>query len=119
MRLVKRSTIVFKTIQPRNICNYLSRHQGVILLDVRTKEEFEGKAGTDFGTLKNAINVPIQELEASLTGMDSLKGREIIVYCSHSHRSPQASYILSTNGFVNVTNMAGGMSQVKDAPCVK
>jgi len=43
------------------------------------------------------------------------------VYCSHSHRSPRASYMLSQNGFKNVTNMLGGMSawkeSVKDKDC--
>jgi rhodanese-related sulfurtransferase len=49
------------------------------------------------------------------------KNKEIIVYCSHSHRSPGASYMLSQNGFKKVTNMQGGMSvwkvKVKDEVC--
>ena len=87
------------------------------MLDVRTKEEFEGKAEPDFGSLKNAVNIPIQEFDTKLSSINSLKNKEIIVYCSHSHRSPQASYILTQNGFTNVTNMAGGMSVVKDNSC--
>jgi rhodanese-related sulfurtransferase len=53
--------------------------------------------------------------------LKSYKNKNIIVYCSHSHRSPRASYILNQNGFKNVTNMAGGMSvwndEVKNAEC--
>jgi len=119
MPLVKKSTIHFKTIQPAAICNYIKNNSGVILLDVRTKEEFEGEAEPNFGTLKNAINIPIQELAQRLNRISTLKNKEIIVYCSHSHRSPQASYLLIQNGFTNVTNMAGGMSVMKDNSCVK
>lgn len=117
MELVKQSSIVFKTIEPSEICAYIKTHPNVVLLDVRTKEEFEGKADPNFGTLKNAINLPIQEFDAKLSSIDSLKNKEIIVYCSHSHRSPRASYLLTQNGFSNVTNMAGGMSVLKDNSC--
>jgi rhodanese-related sulfurtransferase len=119
MELVKKSTVYFKTIQPSDLCNYINQHPSVVLLDVRTKEEFEGKADPNFGTLKNAINVPIQELEQNLSALKPYKDKEIIVYCSHSHRSPQACYILTQNGFSNVTNMAGGMSVMNDNSCKK
>jgi rhodanese-related sulfurtransferase/DNA-directed RNA polymerase subunit RPC12/RpoP len=119
MALVKKSTVTFKTIQPAEICDYISKHPDVVLLDVRTKEEFEGKRNPDFGTLKNAINMPVQELENHLADISNLKSKEIIVYCSHSRRSPRASYILTQNGFTNVTNMAGGMSVMKDNSCKK
>jgi rhodanese-related sulfurtransferase/DNA-directed RNA polymerase subunit RPC12/RpoP len=119
MNLVKASTVAFKTIQPSEICNYIQKHPGIVLLDVRTKEEFEGKANPNFGSLKNAINISIQDLEQKLPSIANLKNKEIIVYCSHSHRSPRASYLLTQNGFTNVTNMAGGMSVMKDNACKK
>jgi rhodanese-related sulfurtransferase len=119
MELVKKTTANFKTIQPSEICDYIKTHPGIVLLDVRTKAEFEGKADPNFGSLKNAINIPIQELPNRLAEIESLKKKEIIVYCSHSHRSPRASYLLMQNGFTNVTNMAGGMSVLKDNSCKK
>jgi len=61
----------------------------------------------------------VQELEKDISTLAPYKDREIIVYCSHSHRSPRASYILTQNGFSNVTNMAGGMSVMKDTSCMK
>lgn len=119
MPLVKKYTITFKSIKPTEICNYISKHPATVLLDVRTKEEFEGKANPDYGTLKNAINIPLQQLESRLPEISSLKEKEIIVYCSHSHRSPQASYILTQNGFTKVINMEGGMSVMGDSTCKK
>lgn len=119
MDLVKKSTVNFRSIEPSEICKYISDHPDVVLLDVRTKEEFEGRSDPDFGTLKNAINVPIQSLEENLSGLEQYKNKEIIVYCSRSHRSPRAAYILTQHGFTHVTNMAGGMSIMKDKSCVK
>jgi len=117
MPLVKKSTVNIKNIQPSEVCNYIAQHPNVVLLDVRTKEEYEGRANPDYGTLRNAINIPLQELNSRLANISSLKNKEIIVYCSHSHRSPQATYMLMQNGFTNVTNMAGGMSVMKDNAC--
>ena len=119
MDLVEKSTVHFKTIEPSMLCQYIAGHPNVVLLDVRTKEEFEGKADPNYGTLKNAINVPVQELEKNISTLAPYKDKEIIAYCSHSHRSPRACYILTQNGFSNVTNMAGGMSMMKDKSCMK
>ena len=119
MSLVKKSTITFKTIEPSSICEYISSHNNVVLLDVRTKDEFEGKADPEFGTLRNAINVPVQELESRINELNKWKKKDIIVYCSHSHRSSVASYLLTQNGFTNITNMSGGMSAMKDNTCKK
>jgi rhodanese-related sulfurtransferase len=119
MELVLQSSIHIKHIQPADICDFIKKHPEVILLDVRTKEEFEGKASPNFGTLKNAINIPIQQLNEKMNSISHLKNKEIIVYCSHSHRSPQASYRLTQQGFTNITNLDGGMSEVKNKSCVE
>jgi rhodanese-related sulfurtransferase len=119
MKLVDASTINFKSIEPSELCAYLKTHPETVLLDVRTEKEFEGNAHPDFGTLKNAINIPIQQLENRVSEIDSLKNKEIIVYCSHSHRSPQASYLLTQKGFKNIINLNGGMSVMKDGECKK
>ena len=119
MDLVKKSTVVFKNIPASDICGFIENNPNAILLDVRTKNEFEGKAEPNFGSLKNAINIPIQELEKRWTELEAYKDKPIVVFCSHSHRSPRASYLLSQKGFTNITNMSGGMSQVKNNSCKK
>lgn len=88
MELVKKSSVTFKNIQPWEICAYVAEHPNVVLLDVRSRDEFEGKMSPELTTLKNAINIPVQELEKRLSDIADLKGREIIVFCSQSHRSP-------------------------------
>ncbi len=123
MKLVPRSTVTFRNISPQSLCSVLSKKPGTILLDVRTPEEFNGTAQENFGRLKGAINIPVQELESRIAELAKYKQKEIIVYCSHSHRSPRASYLLTQNGFKQVSNMEGGMSvwndAVKDAACTE
>jgi rhodanese-related sulfurtransferase len=120
MQLVKKSTVHFKSISPEEICSYIAKHPDVVLLDVRTKEEYDGKTD-DYGTLKNAISIPVQELESRVGELEKEKqnNKEIIVYCSHSKRSSRASYFLTQNGFKHVTNMLGGISTMKDNSCKK
>ena len=123
MKLVKASTIHFKNISPAELCNVMSKDPKTILLDVRTPAEFNGTADVNFGRLKGAINIPIQELEQRMEELKAYKNKNIIVYCSHSHRSPRASYMLNQNGFKQVSNMSGGMSvwndEVKNENCTK
>ena len=113
MELVDKATVKFGTVQPENICNFITEKgaNNVVLLDVRTPEEFNGTAPDKFGRLLNAVNIPVQELQQRIHELDSVKNKEIIVYCSHSHRSPMASYLLNQNGFARVNNMALGMSE--------
>jgi rhodanese-related sulfurtransferase/DNA-directed RNA polymerase subunit RPC12/RpoP len=112
MQLVNKKTIVHKNIQPEQMCSL--DESKVIFLDVRTPGEFNGTAPDKFGAIKNAINIPVQELQTRINELEKYKNSEIVVYCSHSHRSPRASYMLTQNGFKSVTNMQGGMSVWKE-----
>ena len=112
MKLVDKSTIVHKDIEAGKMCSLDEKN--VVFLDVRTPAEFNGTAKDKFGAIKNAINIPVQELESRMSELEKYKDKEIIVYCSHSHRSPRASYMLTQKGFKKVTNMLGGMSVWKD-----
>ena len=123
MGLVRKSTITHSNVEPENLCSFITKagNNNVLLLDVRTPDEFDGKAEVKFGRLNHAINIPVQDLEKRINELAAYKNKQIIVYCSHSHRSPRASYMLSQNGFSKVTNMQGGMSvwkaRVKDDEC--
>jgi rhodanese-related sulfurtransferase len=116
MELVKRSTVKHSNVQPQDLCSLISQsgNDKVLLLDVRTPAEFEGRAEAKYGRLNNAVNIPIQELQTRMKELDAWKDKQIVVYCSHSHRSPRASYMLTQYGFKEVTNMEGGMSIWKD-----
>jgi len=112
MELVKKSSIKFKDTDLEEMCNRMKANPKIVLLDVRSLEEFKGTSHDvpTIGHFKNAININVQELEKRVGELSKYKNSEVIVYCSHSHRSPRASYFLVTQGFTNVKNMTGGVS---------
>jgi rhodanese-related sulfurtransferase/DNA-directed RNA polymerase subunit RPC12/RpoP len=116
MKLVIKSTVKFNSVEPAKLCNFIlaKGKKDIVLLDVRTNEEFNGTAMEKFGKLAGAINIPVQDLEKRIAELAKYKNKEIVVYCSHSHRSPRASYLLMQNGFTKITNMQFGMSEWKN-----
>lgn len=119
MELVKQSTINFKNIKPEEVCAFVKANKKVLLLDVRSADEFDGRVQPDYGTLKNAMNIPVTELADKVDKLKKWKGKDIIVYCSLGKRSATASYRLGLLGFEKVHNMTGGLSQLKDESCKK
>jgi len=113
MPLVEKSTMNFVQIKPQKLRWFLSKHPDVVILDVRTKDEFEGKT-THLGRIKNSINIPIQEMENRWSELLPYKNKPLLVYCSQSHRSPQVAYFLGQKGFNKVVNLQGGLSVLKD-----
>jgi len=124
MAYVEKSTVHFDNISFAQMCERLKKNKNILLLDVRSEGEFTGKneAINSYGHLKGAVNINITELSGRLDELDPYRNKEIIIYCSHSHRSPQVAYVMTTNGFTNVANVIGGVSILKqqfaDNECV-
>ena len=74
----------------------------LILLDVREPHELEISA------LPNAINIPLGQLAARLTELDSAD--DMIVFCKGGTRSARALELLSSAGFKKVKNLKGGIN---------
>lgn len=84
----------------------LGNDNKVVLMDVRTQEEY------DEYHLSDAVLMPLQTLEQDLSGNNSLnKNDEIIVYCRSGKRSMEAYNILKKLGYTNVKSMTGGINQ--------
>ena len=77
-----------------------------LLIDVRTGEEYEK------GKIKNAINIPVDEIRGRLTDIPVKKN--IYIYCEAGVRGYLAQRILKQNGFQNVFNLSGGYKLWKD-----
>jgi rhodanese-related sulfurtransferase/DNA-directed RNA polymerase subunit RPC12/RpoP len=112
MKLVAKSSIRFKNISFDEMCARLNANPKAVLLDVRSPEEFNGtrQDADSYGHFKKAININVTELENRVGELNKYKDSEILVYCSHSHRSPRAGFLLGQKGFKNVKNIAGGVS---------
>lgn len=76
----------------------------LVLLDVRTPDEFNGNSGH----LPGATLIPVQELKERMGELEPLKSRPILVYCRSGSRSSKAVEILAENGF-NLFMLDGGI----------
>ena len=76
---------------------------GAQILDVRTREEFQG------GAYPGARNIPVQELGSRLGELDPSK--PVVVYCAAGGRSASAASLMMQAGFTDVVN-AGGLAQM-------
>ncbi|QNL52500.1 rhodanese-like domain-containing protein [Olivibacter sp. SDN3] len=84
---------------------------GAFLVDVRTPQEFSD------GSVKNAVNIPLNELETSL---HNFKGKgAIVVFCQSGNRSGSAKRILEKHGFQQVFNGGGWRSLNKLVNSIK
>ena len=80
----------------------------VFILDVRTQEEY-ASGHINGSTLLAVQDIPEQELTEKLKEIP--KNRKILVYCRSGRRSAEASGILAENGFAQVYNMQGGITE--------
>ena len=71
-----------------------------VLLDVRTKEEYES------GHIKNSINIPLQQI-ADTQKRISDKSVPLFVYCQSGARSTRAVSALKKMGYSYVANIGG------------
>ena len=89
-------------------CELLDHTENLLILDVRSEGEFSQRT-TQIGRFKNAINIPITELEKRIGELEKHKEQPILVYCSVSARSPRVSQILADKGY-KIYNLLGGLS---------
>jgi len=80
-----------------------------VLLDVREPHELDRANLGD-----EVVNVPLSEiamnqLDAFPPEMLDDKDAEIVVMCHHGNRSAQVTAWLRHNGWINVSNMTGGI----------
>ncbi len=73
---------------------------GTTLIDVRTADEYS------LGTIRNAINIPVDELRSRIHEIPADK--PIIVFCAIGLRGYIALKILTGRNFKNVRNLSGG-----------
>ena len=104
----------FEFINAKQAIVRLADESNITLLDVRTVKEYKEKH------LKNAINIPVQRLDSSLSRLEKVKNQRIIVYCRSGSRSIKASRILEKNGFTPL-NVEGGIIELirNDAEIVR
>ncbi len=74
---------------------------GVLLIDVRTKEEF------DAGHIEGALNIPYEDTNALMNAIGADKQRPVVVYCRSGNRSGKSKKALDANGYTHIFNATG------------
>ena len=94
------SIMTYEQINPQEAKKRMDKEADVIILDVRTQEEY------DSGHIKNAVCLPNEDI---LSEPDILpdKGQQILVYCRSGNRSRQAAQKLADMGYENVLEFGG------------
>ncbi len=83
----------------------LEAGEDLLVLDVRTPEEFEG----ELGHIPGAVNVPLDRLAGALEGLSERLERPVAVVCRTDRRSAKAAGLLARAGFRDVHVVRGGM----------
>ena len=91
----------FSNITPEEAKKRLDSEKGIILLDVRTKEEYET------GHIKDSKLMPVDTLKEESVKSLLDKDATIYVYCRSGNRSVTAANILVEQGYKNVYNLGG------------
>jgi rhodanese-related sulfurtransferase len=73
----------------------------VIILDVRTREEYES------GYIKDSFNLPLGTIESGIQKITSDKDAVLLVYCRSGNRSKVAARELTELGYTNVYDFGG------------
>ena len=87
----------YKTVDVETVYKAINNNSDVIILDVRTIEEY------DEGHIPNAINIPIDDIDI----IDIDKNKTIYVYCATGNRSKMATNKLIDMGYTYVYDMGG------------
>ncbi|MBC8227081.1 MAG: rhodanese-like domain-containing protein [Gammaproteobacteria bacterium] len=77
--------------------------QTLILLDVRTIEEFNS------GRIKNSINIPHDLLLSDISLISDYKNEKVVVYCRSGKRAKIVLDRLSDEGFSTLIDIDGDM----------
>ena len=88
----------FDNISPKNAHAQLSTPNKIVLIDVRSKKEF------DKDHIEGARHISMELIDT-----EAIRDAEIIVYSERGERSVEAARILSSRGYESVSNLKGGV----------
>ncbi|MCX8074300.1 MAG: rhodanese-like domain-containing protein [Clostridia bacterium] len=95
---------IFGSVPSRTTFKLVSKEQArnmilssnVLLIDVRSKQEY------DTMHIRNAINIPVEELEHVIFSIEPDINKYLMVYCASGARSKTAIQILNRLGYMQI-----------------
>jgi len=89
----------------------LESEKHLLVLDVRTPEDFAGKQGH----IEAAVNIPVEDLMQRMDELGEHLGHPIAIVCRTDKRSAKAALLLTEAGFADVHVVRGGMTKWLEA----
>lgn len=99
--LTEESKISYKIITQEEAKKIIDGQDGCIILDVRTKEEY------DAGHIPNAMLLPNEDIGSEDIDILPDKKQLILIYCRSGNRSKQAAQKLVDLGYENIMEFGG------------
>lgn len=96
----------YKTLTPQQAKHRMEQNDKIVVLDVRTQEEFAA------GHIPGAVLLPVDLIEAKSAEVAKVlpdKDAEILVYCRSGKRAQRASQALADMGYTNIEHIGGIM----------
>jgi hydroxyacylglutathione hydrolase len=87
--------------------------KNLVVLDVRRTTEFAD------GHIKDAINLPLNDMTDPATMAQLEEGQNIYVHCAGGYRSVVAASLLKRQGIHNLRNVLGGWGKIKEQDNIK
>lgn len=88
-------------VSMNDIVEIMEQNENYIILDVRTIEEYNE------GHIPNAICIPNETIDESVTEKLTDKNQLILIYCRSGNRSKQATEKLKNLGYTNLVEFGG------------
>ena len=91
----------YHQIDGQSALDMMNNETDYIIIDVRTESEYQQ------GHIKNAINIPNESIDESVSEILADKGQLLLVYWRSGNRSKQASEKLAKLGYSNIYEFGG------------
>ncbi|MCG6201951.1 rhodanese-like domain-containing protein [Psychromonas antarctica] len=88
-------------ITPQELYNKIESGQPIVILDVRTAQEFSQ------GHIQGAVNIPYDQLHSHKKKLNAYKANAIVVYCRSGRRAEIAQQTLHDLGFTQLIDLKG------------
>lgn len=96
----------YNNLVPEDFLEQLKTTKNAVLLDVRTKAEFNNQK------INGALNIDFYDASFG-TALDKLdKEKAYFVYCRSGNRSGQACNLMAKRGFTKLYNLSGGIASL-------
>ena len=86
---------------------WLDTENNLLVLDVRTSEDFVGEQGH----IDKAVNIPVEELQQRMAELGDHLEHPVAIVCRTDKRSVKAALLLTEEGFADVHIVRGGMTK--------